>query len=420
MSHSPAIAPSLPETHSGRDWRWLLPVFCVTLGLALVLGNPNYRWTGLRDVPYGADFLQEWVAGDMLLQGAAASIYDADEFARWQHDPQRVGFQWPESQFYPAVYPPPYYCLVAPLAALPYRVAALVWLAMLLAAYPLAVWIAGRRPWGRQAPCISDSKGGYGFWCVALLFPALFMSLVMGQKGTLWLLIVVAAWQLWRAERNFAAGVLWALLTIKPTLCFLLPVVMLAHRQWRFCGGVVVGALALWGGTAMLIPTAVWGDFYSVVLSTGSYQEHAGYRDGWSASMLTLFTAVGLPRGVSLGVWSVCAVTMLGSLIALPRGSEVRERLAHPEFMLRLLIATALLSPHFYFYDLVWLIFPLSGLFVLSPRRAAWYLAVLWLGMLYAQQFETGWPVLGMAQLGIFVHATARVVPTRPRAALQL
>ncbi|MGN6544846.1 MAG: glycosyltransferase family 87 protein [Aureliella sp.] len=408
----------MPQAPSRRDYRWLLPALCAALGWALALGNPNYRWSDARDVPYGADFLQEWVAGDMLLHGQARAIYDREAFAQRQHDSERVGFQWPESQFYPAVYPPPYYCLVAPLAALPYRAAALVWLAMMMAAYPLAVWCAGRRPWsggdtcGMPAP--SDSQT---FWCVVLLFPALFMSLVMGQKGTLWLLIAVASWQLWRTERTFAAGCLWALLTVKPTLCCWLPLVMLANRQWRFCSGVALGAACLWGITTLVVPRSLWSDFYSVVLSSGSYQEHAGYRDGWSASMLTLFSAIGLPRGVSLGLWGISAAAILGSLVGLPRDLPVRQRLEHPEFLLRTLVGTALLSPHFYFYDLVWLIYPLAGLFRSSPRRAIVYLAVLWLSMLFVQQSENGWPLVALALLGIFGHASVALMGCSSREA---
>jgi hypothetical protein len=105
-----------------------------------------------------------------------------------------------------------------------------------------------------------------------------------------------------------------------------------------------------------------------------------------------------------LCLWAISGVMIVASLVALPTRMSVREKLADPEFLLRGLIATALLSPHFYYYDLVWLLFPLQGIFISSPRRGLLYAGGLWMGMLIAQQMETGWPVLSLVLLTIFAH----------------
>ena len=101
---------------------------------------PNYDWSEQSsDTPYGADFLQEWVGARMVLSGNVSQLYDVDMFRAWQHDPSIVGFEWSSDQYFPPVYPPPHYVLFSPLACIPYRWAALVWLASLIVA---AFWSA--------------------------------------------------------------------------------------------------------------------------------------------------------------------------------------------------------------------------------------------------------------------------------------
>jgi hypothetical protein len=70
----------------------------------------------------------------------SAAQAPTQRFVAWQHDSARLGFVWPEHDFYPAVYPPAYYCLVAPLAAVPYRAAVPLWLVLMLGCYAATAW----------------------------------------------------------------------------------------------------------------------------------------------------------------------------------------------------------------------------------------------------------------------------------------
>jgi hypothetical protein len=371
----------------------------------IVLCNPNFRWSVDREVPYGGDFLQEWVAGDMLLTGMGSAIYDPIAFAERQHAVSRTGFRWPERDFYPAVYPPTYYCLVAPLAALPYRAAAPVWLAIMLVAFALSAWITERAT--RSQLHAGSEKFSTIFWCVTLLFPALFMGLVMGQKGTLWCLFAAASWQLWRLDKPFAAGCAWSLLSMKPTLCFVLPLVMLAHRQWRFCAGMLAGTVLLCAVTALIAPAGMWSGYWEVVAGSIDYQSHRGYRSGWSASLWSLLRACGCSPRATLCLAGVAGVVMLAALWKL-RPAAKQAGVGHADFQLRVLLTTALLSPHFYFYDLVWLLLPIAALLKLEPRRALLILAVLWGSILVVQRFDHGWPMLSVVLVALLAHSTLR------------
>ncbi|MCC6509806.1 MAG: DUF2029 domain-containing protein [Pirellulaceae bacterium] len=412
--------------------RWLA-MACLLLASVIWLGNPNYHWSTSRDVPYGADFLQEWVAGDMLWQGAGHQIYDANHFANWQHSLQRTGFQWPEKDYYPAVYPPPYYCLVAPLAGLPYRYATILWLILMVTAYACSA-LCSERIWslgsphqpasGPSTPISSYSSWSLSswplsnwslscwllsylsatWWSIGLCLPAVFMGCVMGQKGCLWLLILALSVQLNRNGRAVAAGCVAGLLTLKPTLCFLLPVVMILNRQWRFCGGFILGATGLYGMAAAIVPWSMWQDYLQVISGAAGYQNHAGYRSGWSTSLLTLFSTLGWPKIVTLSLYALAAIFLVGRLIVRGDVSARQQRLMSPEYLFQLLATTALLSPHFYFYDLVWLLLPLHGLLVIDARRAIMGLAILWVSMLLGQNLELGWPVCCMALLSMAIR----------------
>ena len=396
---------------------------CLGLGLAILAWNPNFRWLEQREVPYGADFLQEWTAGQMLLSGAGAEIYESAEFQARQHDPTRVGFQWPKAQFYPAVYPPPYFLIVSPLALLPYRYAAMVWLFGMLGLYAAAVLALERGIQARHSTKKdgAEAKGSIPwFWFGYLLLPGLFLGLVMGQKGTLWLFLAAASWNLWQARRPMAAGWMWSLLSLKPTLCIWLPLVMLMHRQWRFGLGVGAGVVCVWGGAWLFLPPEMWEGFSKVVSGAASYKGQAGYRVAWSCSLMSLFTALGCgpescgPEScgpaVSRTLWLVSFAVIMISL-----RQRAKESLSNPCKLFQILIATALLSPHFYFYDLVWMALPLRLLWDTHRRLALFWLSILWLGMLAAQSLPLEFPMMSLVLAALFAHSLfAGVEGARP------
>lgn len=370
---------------------------CVVFVLAILLGNPNYQWSETRSSPFGADFVQEWVAGDMLLSGAADRIYDRAAFQAWQHDANRLGFAWPEAQYYPAVYPPTYYCLTAPLAYLPYSVAAIVWLGALVAAYGAAAALS-LRTWSN-----SNHVPNQLLWCLGILFPAMFFGCVLGQKGSLWLLILSVCVYLLKHQRPLVAGCVAALLTLKPTLCVFIPLAMLLTRQWRFCWGFFGTAAAMVGCSALVLPTSVWTDYMQVVLGASEYQGHAGYRSGWSTSLMTILTTAGAPKLISGFIFIAFGLTLFFSCVVQARHTSDGHPLTNPSGLWQVLAGTALLSPHAYFYDLTWLLLPLSGWLTSEPRRALRNLGILWSGMVLGQQFEFGPAIPALALLAVHV-----------------
>lgn len=372
--------------------RWL-PFFAfLAVGCIYLFASPNYQWSpSLGAIPYGADFLQEWTGGRMILDGQIGSIY-SERFVEAQHDASITGFQWDADQFFPAVYPPPHYLLFSPWGALPYRYATIAWLAFLLFAGCLASF---------ELQCIATAEGqaqSYA-WLAVLLFPPFLLSVTLGQKSGLWLLLFALMCRRCQRDRWFTAGLLAGLMTIKPTLCFLLPLPMLIERRWHFLGGMALSTTALWGASACVFPQEAWSGFLSIVSTAGRYTDQGGFHLDWSCNLLSL--ASSLPEGWT--TWGKWAISLPLALYAILAVAESRGDWNDPKRWMLLLTATILLSPHFYHYDLCILLLPIVWMLRSDWKRGACYFVSLSLAMVLASDvhFILQIPLLPIVLLGI-------------------
>ena len=124
--------------------------------------------------------------------------------------------------------------LVLPLSFLPFPAAHVVWTVILFAALVGAWWLL--KPEG-QGPRV--------FWLLGFLalFPAAF-SIGIGQPHALVLLALALAVRLREGGHEGWAGAVLAVVWLKPQLAFLLPVGLIAARQWRMLLGLgVAGGL---------------------------------------------------------------------------------------------------------------------------------------------------------------------------------
>ncbi|MEO8269062.1 MAG: glycosyltransferase family 87 protein [Aureliella sp.] len=372
MDDQPDLA--LETTQSTTPLRELLIGSLLLVGLLLVF-SPNYRWNVNKgESPFGSDFLQDWTAASMIAAGEADGLYRASAFDTWQHDANLIGFSWNADSYYPAVYPPPYYWLCTPLHWIPYRWAVYLWLAMLLSGLVAAATIIEQGLRIEHAPASAA-----WFWPAMLLFPPLLLGLTMGQKGTFWLLILAATWWLYRRKCPLVAGLVFGLLSIKPTLFFLLPLVMLRYGEWRFVAGASLSWGALWGAAACMLPSSVWADFLAVARSAGDYHAHSGYQLVWSSNLQSLGGNLPswLPNWASRCLLAVPALYVLSCIML-----KAKFSLASPLDLCQVLVATCLLSPHFYAYDLVVLLLPICAMWHSQRRAAMGVLAAVWFGML--------------------------------------
>lgn len=341
------------------------PALAVTIVTAALLWlSPNYRvQDGRRSDPFAGDYLQEWVGGRIVRDSEHSRLYDQGFVTARQHDPALVGFAWDHRGYFPMVYPPFYYAIVSPLSVLPYRTAAIMWMAIMAGCFvaTAAILMRAHR---------NESDRLSWFLAISVLFMPLIESLNSGQKSTLLLLLFTATYALLRAGRPLSAGFVFGLLAFKPHLAVVIAIAMLWKRQWRFLLGAA-GSAGILATISVAMGIDVCSSYLQVCLGMGSYVQTGGYRlseaHSWWGAMQLMLT--GAPTIVVKG--AALALT-IATLILLSRTLAGRFDTQGTKFPLQyaaLVIVSILVSPHLLTYDLTLLILPLCLVVSESSRH---------------------------------------------------
>jgi hypothetical protein len=148
--------------------------------------------------------------------------------------------------------------LIAPLAAVPFRTAQVLWLVLMVgllfgSANVLWRYYGGRRDYQFLA------------WCCAAVFYPNAVALRMGQLAPVMLFAATAFLICMRSQRFWLAGVSLFILGIKPHLFIPLGVVVLAWtiraRRWEVIGGAGLATILATVAVATINPAGVGGYF---------------------------------------------------------------------------------------------------------------------------------------------------------------
>ena len=291
------------------------------------------------------DFVNVWAAGRLVLQGNPAAAYDwpthkAMEVVALSHQFEGY-FGWH--------YPPTFLPVAAFLAKMSYVPAQIIFLFATFCAYLF---------------CVRGIVGERAGYVLAAAFPAVLANCIAGQNGFLSAALLGGA-LLMLIERPVLAGVLLGLLTYKPHLGLLFPIVLAASGHWRafITAGIVATlmAVASWGAFG----TETWAAFFANI----GHTSQAFLSDGW-ADFAKLQTAFGLVRmlgGSEPLAWTVQAVLALVTAAAVT--ALWRSRADYEVKAAALGIGAMLATPYLYTYDLVVLAVPLAFLWRLGRAR---------------------------------------------------
>jgi Glycosyltransferase family 87 len=367
-------------------------------------------WTtghGRLDVfgrPIGTDFSNMYAAGSLAVEGRPAAAYDlASLFA------EQAAVTGQSEHLYGWHYPPIFFLIAAPLAALSYMPALILWLAAGFVLYLLAIWAILPRSLALLA---------------AAAFPAVFVTVGHGQNafltaGLLGLGLVLLE------RRPWLAGFLLGCLCFKPHLGLVLPIVLVAARQWKPFLGAAIAVVLLCALSAAAFGLEPWRAFLASgeVTRTIVLEQTA---TGWF-KIQSLFSAV---RGfggsvaaayVAQGVLSLAVLAML-----------VRQWVggSSPGGKAAVAIGALLVTPYVLDYDML-LIAPAVA-FLVAPRLESGFrpyekalLAAAWIAPLLARpaaQF-LHLPLGLLVMLALFALACAerppRAVETQPPKAIR-
>ena len=324
-------------------WTWIVVVglfYCYDIlrDTGGSLTDPTHR-------PLGDDYVNFWSGAFLAWHGRVADVYKWSEYHAFQQS--IVG----DLGTYLYAYPPVLLILTAPLAVIPYLPGLAAWL--------IAGWLCFWRALRLALP------GGDAL-LLALAAPAVFVNAYGGQNGT-WTAAFFGGGLCLIGRRPFIAGILFGLMVYKPQLGLLIPVALLAGRQWWTIAGAAVGAGTLVLASLLLFGPEMWRDW----LHLSSFMRQAILEQG-TAGWHRLVSVFGVARLLGADVQLAYVVQAGAALIAAAvvalawlRGAPASIRYA------ALVLGTLLATPYVQDYDLV------VGVFVVvwltRPESLAYY-----------------------------------------------
>jgi len=239
---------------------------------AAILVFSAVLWTARGPNTEKTDFSVTYLGARMVHQGQGASLYDLREQARL-----RAGlFQHPNPLIYE--HPPFEAFFFAPLAALPYRTAYLIW-----GSINALIWLFLPYLLRPYAPVPSDALGYIALW---FLFAPLGVALYQGQSSLALLLFYSMTFDSLKRGRNFLGGVYLGLGLFKFQFIVPFALIFLLLKKWRFLAGFLLSAVTL--GAISLIAIGWQGvlAYVRLLLNIGSHPGNVSF--GSALDMPTL------------------------------------------------------------------------------------------------------------------------------------
>ncbi|HYL72380.1 MAG TPA: glycosyltransferase family 87 protein, partial [Candidatus Dormibacteraeota bacterium] len=301
------------------------------------------------------DFFALYSAGALVRTGHAGSLYSAADLTALERQiyPHPTGY----AGYMPFLNPPAAAALLAPLSALPFATARLLWLFVSIA---LAVVCALVLTNGRDVRIRL-----LGLAVVLLTFPA-FQTFTEGQWSFLILLGCLGALAAARREREWLAGALLVVLWLKPPLLVLVLLWLVLTKKWRIAGGAVAAVFAVtlltlpWtGGGANVSYLQYLGNVSVAHVSGGG----AAGQTVWEGALPNMEGLIGLAAALA-GQANAVAVDLLAGAMALVLiavlAFAMRGWLRNPcpplDICLGAVSLGLLLDPHLYAQDCVLLL----------------------------------------------------------------
>jgi hypothetical protein len=295
---------------AARLWA-MFAIFVVTMAITSNIQNGNQ-----------ADFISFWAAARLALNGNFAGIYDIE-----QHRAVQIAVIDLDGKM-PFPYPPPYILAVLPFGLLSYPVAHAAWVLLTGSAYVMAA-----------RKLVSDAG-----W-LALAFPPAIICGIIGQNSFLAAALMMVALAS-VGPKPFKAGLIFGLLIFKPHLGLLIPIALIAGREWRIFAGATVSTVGLILGSLILFGWASWEGFFALLPLYGNIAADGLVSWNKMASVYAALRLIGVPETLAWimhGGVAIVAIAILWRTWSTSKDIGVRG--------IALVSATLLISPYLYVYD---------------------------------------------------------------------
>lgn len=322
--------PPAATTNPRRTILAAVLALCGTINL-MVLG-----YILLRHPAINADFLGFWAYPRFT---PLTAIYIPDAMMHFQQN-LYPGYK----SFYPYTYPPDFLLFCGWMRGLSYNAARALWLLSGLALFAAAGWALLRKPAGVIALLASPAA----LLCIILGQSSFFISaLLLGGLAAL-------------PKRPILAGVLFGLLTLKPQMGLLLPLLLLARGEWRTIIAAALTAGLLVVTSSLVLPPALWRLWLTSLPPIQQDYFNGGANLNIMITPAANLLHLGVAPHLAMAVQAFCTLaTALLTWFSARRGS-------YNMAVAVLLSAMFLAQPHAYAYDLT----ALPAALILGLNRA--------------------------------------------------
>jgi hypothetical protein len=205
----------------------------------------------------GQDFMVFHTAAHVMARGDIGLLLDAGRFTAELNATHKDWLKAP-LDFHPWVYPPPMLLLAMPFGFLPYGIAYALFIGGTMAAmfWALRRWAPPGQ--ARHVLCLGT-----------LLCPAMAYAIGAGQNSFLNAFLCLFGFLL-LGKKPFAAGMVLGVLGLKPQLALMVPVALLAQRNWRAILGAISTGVLLCIASLAFGGIALWRAWLTLMLSGDS------------------------------------------------------------------------------------------------------------------------------------------------------
>ena len=244
--------------------------------------------------PNIVDFTIYWAAAKLFVAGDPALAFDRDIMiatAGFTREPH-AGYAW--------LYPPLAIVALSPLGFLSYPAAVLSFAIVSM----LALWAAMRKP-AAAVP---------GLVLMGVTAPVVVIgSLMIGQISALLAACLVSALWFIRQDRYALAGLMFALMTVKPHLGIFIPIALAAGRYWRVIMWAGIFTLVLNVGATLMTGISYWSAFLDAVRNIFEMsQNNSGFKVNFAVTPYGFFRAIGTEHDFAIS--GQIAIAILAAL----------------------------------------------------------------------------------------------------------
>ncbi|MFZ1812855.1 MAG: glycosyltransferase family 87 protein [Rhizobiaceae bacterium] len=219
-----------------------LPMLALTLAVALFMLHGSYIANGYlidgQGYVLGRDFLNFWYYGLAAWNGEVMRYYDIPQY-NLVLDALIPGYDYPDQSF---SYPPHFMLLAAPFGLVGYN-----WALVLFHGSGIYLF------WRVVAAPLDDRAARIAL----LVMPTFIVFFLCGQLSAFLAVILVAIYRN-LDTRHWLAGLLIALMTVKPQLGILVPLFLLLTRRWQVFGFATLFSLLFVGASLLVHGIEPW------------------------------------------------------------------------------------------------------------------------------------------------------------------